>query len=72
MLGMSQSRLERSLGSCQLPMGAITGSLPALPQRNHQPTATLKVGPRLLLKLMKQLKKQKQLMKAKNWALEEH
>lgn len=71
MLGLSQSRLESRLGSCQLLMGVITGTLPALPQRKYQPTATLKVGPRLLLKLMKKLKKnQKQLMKTENLAPE--
>ena len=47
-------------------MEVIIASPPALLQGKHQPTTTLKADPRLLLKLMKQLKEQKQLMKAKN------
>lgn len=51
-------------------MEVIIASLPALLQGKHQPTTNLKADPRLLLKLMKQLKEQKQLMKAKNWVPE--
>lgn len=49
-------------------MGVIIARLPALPQGKHQPTTNLKADPRLLLKSMKQLKEQKQRMKAKKWA----
>ena len=66
MSGLRQSRLKSRLGSCQLLMEVIIASPPALLQGKHQPTTNLKADPRLLLKLMKQLKEQKQLMKAKN------
>lgn len=65
-------QIRKQLGELPAANGSDYRQSPSSAPRNHQSTATLKVGPRLLLKLMKQLKKQKQLMKAKNWALEEH
>lgn len=63
MLGLSQVR--KQLGELPAANGSDYRQSPSSARRNHQPTATLKAGPRLLLKLMKQLKKQKQLIKAK-------